>query len=155
MEISVYGWQRWAVVIALPIMFIPPIAAFAMLASNPGFAGGIPNDLLLVLAAVLVATAVVNLVVLALVSAQVRIDRDERKVARCYRLFGWTPWQREYPLAEFDRISLQRGPRGGYVVRLVGREREIVLFSSGNLKQARQTAEDAAACCRLALNDQL
>jgi len=154
LEISVYDrLARRIAWIVLPALFLPPVILFATLSRSLG--GGLPGDLGLVLAAVIAVTALTNLLVLLVVSVRVRLDPDEGKVLRIYPLFGWTLYQKEFALAQFDRVSLFRSARGGYVARLVGRENDILLCVSSNLKQARETAEDAARCCRLSLNDQL
>ncbi len=155
LEIPVYdALARRIGLILIPVFLIPVVAIFGIFSTIPANQK-IPEDIALILGLLAVFSVGICLFMNASTNVRVKIDPGKGKVFRTYRLFGWTVRQQDYPLSQFERVSLHRGFRTGYIATLIGREKEVVLCFSTDLRRARKTAEDAAACCGLKLNDQL
>jgi len=145
---------RRLAVVMVPVFFLPIVTVFAIL-SGPAAGGPIPNDLVVMLIVLTVTTTGLSLMTQVTTGVFVRIDPDEGRISRLYKLFGRTVYRRDRDLSQFDGVSLHRGGRGGYRTTLVGRDNEVVLRLSSDLKEARKAAEAAVACCGLKLNDRL
>ena len=157
MEIPIYDTvPRRLGAILIALFFIPPVVIFATFPAGPTQGRNVPDDMLVMLTVLAIFAAGTSLFLNLIMNVRVRIDAGSGTVFRLHRLLGRTVRTREYPHSQFDHISLHRGPRGGgYRVTLVGHEREVLLRFTGDLKQARNSAQEAAECSRLELKDQL
>lgn len=142
--------------ILTPLFFLPIIAvAGGIYSTAPAGHRDIPAELVGMLVFLTAFSLIMGIMVNIAMSLRVRVDPGKGKVFRIYTLLGRVVRRTEFPLSQFDRISLHRAYRGGYLATLIGREREVIIGVSSNLGRVRKAAEEAAACCNLPLKDQL
>lgn len=156
MEIPIYGNVVRRVSAALiAILFFPLGTLYAVFSRGPMQGWKIPDDTLVMLTVLAILAAGTSLVLNLIMNVWVRIDASSGTVFRLHKLLGRTVHTREYAVAQFDHVSLHRASRGGYMVTLVGQEREVLLRFTADLKVARDAAREAAECSGFELNDQL
>ena len=141
--------------ILIAILFFPLGALVAVFSRGPMQGRKIPDEMLVMMAVLATLAAGISLVLNLIMNVWVRIDAGSGKVFRLHKLLGRTVHTREYAAAQFDHVSLHRASRGGYMVTLVGQEREVVLRLTADLKEARATAREAVECSGFELKDQL
>jgi hypothetical protein len=88
-------------------------------------------------------------------SMRIRVERANGEIFRLFSLFGHEVWRQRFRLSSFDRVSLNRGFRAGYRVSLLGREQEVMVFATNDLRNARERADQIAAECELKVSDHL
>lgn len=113
------------------------------------------DELLIVVAFLVVVFAGLFLLMHLTTNVWISIDPMQRKVFHIYKLFGYSVHRKIYDLSQFDRISLHRAFRGGYRATLVWREQEVVLSASWKLGWVRHAAEQIATSIGLTMSDQL
>jgi hypothetical protein len=152
MEIPVYD-QRARIIglVLVPILFVPVIMVVATL---PDMGPNPPGDLVILLAALVIAQTAISLYMIVAMGVRVSIDSRAGMVSRIYKLLGWTLRRTDRRLSQFDRISLHR-VRGAYRATLLGRESEVVVAYSTNQVYPRRVAEDIARLSGLKMVDRL
>jgi hypothetical protein len=136
-------------------MYLPIVAILVAVLPQAHDLQSLPEAIVVMLIVLTIYITGMGLLVHVSMTSRIEIDRDRGVVSHIYSLCGRTLRRAERPLAAFDKVSLHRAYRGGYITALVGHESEFILRSTRDLKVARQRAEDAASYCALPLKDQI
>ena len=156
MEVTVYDNLNKRVVLAITVaVTMGLVAAFATLFLMPHGTANVPAEVYPILLVPVGMILLVFVVLRMVTSVRIRIERVTGEVFRFYFLLGRELGRRRFNISDFDRISLSRAYRAGYQVSLVGRDQDLIVFATANLRTARDRAEKVAAECGLTVTDQL
>jgi len=155
MEFTVYDGQNkrtaLLVVVALILGMAAAVATFVTVRNGDTTAPPGSYVFLFPLAMILALFPLVSITY----STRIRVERVSGEIFRLFSLFGHEVWRQRFRISTFDRVSLNRAFRAGYRVSLLGREQEMVVFTTNNLGSARERADEIAAECGLKVSDHL